>query len=259
MERRAEAGLVLSGGGARGITHLGVIKALDEMGITFTAVSGTSAGSLLGALYCYGYSVDEIFKIITTGYFKFIRPAWTVSGLLSLDALGEELLRYMPENSFESLRIKLVVAATNLEVGEVTYFRSGPLIPALLASSCVPAIFKPITIGNTLYVDGGITDNLPVKPLRELCPLIVGSHCNSIVDHFDKRNVRAIIERCLLMAINGNTRVSKEMCNVLIEPPDSGKYSGFDIGKAKEMFEIGYRYTRENFTLENFTVAGKAE
>lgn len=259
MEQKAEVGLVLSGGGARGITHLGVIKALDEMGVHITAVSGTSAGALLGALYCHGYPVDEIFKIITTGYFKFIRPAWTLSGLLSLDALGTELTRYMPENSFESLRIKLVVAATNLEAGAVTYFHSGPLIPALLASSCVPAVFKPVTIGNTLYVDGGITDNLPAKPLRELCPLVVGSHCNSIVDHFDKRNVRAIIERCLLMAINGNTRVSKEMCDVLIEPPDSGRYSGFDIGKAKEMFEIGYRYTRENFTPENFIVSRKAE
>lgn len=252
MERKAEAGLVLSGGGARGITHLGVIKALEEMGVSFSAVSGTSAGSLLGALYCYGYSVDEIFKIVTTGYFKFIRPAWTVSGLLSLDALGEELVRHMPENSFESLRIKLVVTATNLEAGSVTYFNSGPLVPALLASCCVPAVFKPVTVGNTLYVDGGITDNLPVKPIRELCRLVVGSHCNSIVDHFDKRNVKAIIERCLLMAINGNTRVSKEMCDVLIEPPDAGRYSGFDIGKAKEMFEIGYRYTRENFTPENF-------
>ncbi len=259
MEPNAEAGLVLSGGGARGITHLGVLKALEEMGVRVTAISGTSAGSLLGALYAYGYPVDDIFRIITTGYFKFIRPAWTISGLLSLDALGEELERHMPENSFEALRVKLIVAATNLKAGEVTYFQSGPLIPALLASSCVPAVFKPVTIGNTLYVDGGITDNLPVKPLRELCPLIVASHCNPIADNFDKRNVRAIIERCLLMAINGNTRTSKEMCDVLIEPPDAGKFSGFDIGKAKEMFEIGYRYTRENFVPENFTISRNAE
>src|SRR5690606_11115787 len=189
MERRAVAGLVLSGGGARGITHLGVIKALEEIGVGFTAVSGTSAGSILGALYFYGYSVEEIFKIITTGYFRFIRPAWTISGLLSLDPLGEELMRHMPENSFESLRIKLVVTATNLEAGSVTYFSSGPLVPAVLASSCVPAVFKPVTIGNSLYVDGGITDNLPVKPIRELCRLVIGSHCNSFVDHFDKRNV----------------------------------------------------------------------
>ena len=253
MSTTVEAGLVLSGGGARGLTHLGVMKALLEMGVMFVCISGTSAGSIIGALHCHGYAVDEIFRIITTGYFRFIRPAWTISGLLSLDSLGTELLKYLPENSFESLKTRLVVAATNLEAGEVTYFRSGELIPALLASSCVPAVFRPVEIGNTMYVDGGITDNLPVKPIRAECQLIVGSHCNPIANHFDKRNIKAIIERSLLMAINGNTRASKGMCDVLIEPTDAGRYSGFDIGKAKEMFEIGYEYTRRNFSLESFT------
>ena len=252
MEDTVEVGLVLSGGGARGLTHLGVMKALVEMDVRITVISGTSAGSVIGALYCHGYSVDEIFKMITTGYFRFMKPAWTISGLLSLDSLGAELLRYMPENSFESLKTNLVVAATNLEAGAVTYFRSGELIPAVLASCCVPAVFKPIEIKSVMYVDGGITDNLPVKPVREESRVIVGSHCNPIADHFDKRNIKAIIERSLLMAINGNTRASKEMCDVLIEPPGAGSYSGFDIGKAKEMFEIGYRYTVENFTVDNF-------
>lgn len=252
MDNKAEVGLVLSGGGARGLTHLGVMKALLEMGVRFAGISGTSAGSLIAALYSYGYPMDDIFKMITTGYFRFVKPAWTISGLLSLDNLGTELLRYMPENSFEALKTRLVVAATNLEAGEVTYFRSGELIPAVLASCCVPAVFKPVEIKNTLYVDGGITDNLPVKPIRNEYPFIVGSHCNPIVNHFDKRNIKAIIERSLLMAINGNTRASKSLCDVLIEPPEAGQYSGFEIGKANEMFEIGYRYTIENFTLDNF-------
>lgn len=252
MADTAEAGLVLSGGGARGLTHLGVMKALVEMGVRFTVISGTSAGSVIGALYCHGYTVDEIFKMITTGYFRFIKPAWTISGLLSLDSLGTELLRYLPENSFESLKTRLVVTATNLEAGAATYFRSGELVPTVLASCCVPAVFKPVEIGNVMYVDGGITDNLPVKPVREESRVIVGSHCNPIADHFDKRNIRAIIERSLLIAVNGNTRTSKEMCDVLIEPPGAGNFSGFDMGKAKEMFEIGYRYTVENFTLNNF-------
>src|SRR5690606_4530199 len=130
----------------------------------------------------------------------------------------------------------LVVAATNLEAGEITYFRSGELIPALLASCCVPAVFKPAEIRNVMYVDGGITDNLPVRPVRDESMVIVGSHCNPIANHFDRRNIKAIIERSLLMAINGNTRASKAMCDVLIEPPGVGTYSGFDIGKSREMF-----------------------
>jgi NTE family protein len=246
-------GLVLSGGGARGMAHLGIIKALAEMGIQISAVSGTSAGSIIGALYCYGYSTDEIFTFISTGFFKAVRPAWTISGLLSLEVLGSELLKYMPANRFESLMIKLAVAATNLEIGEVKYFRSGALIPAILASSCVPAVFKPVEIGNSLYVDGGITDNLPVKPIKDECAFIIGSNCNPIANHFDKRNIRAIIERSLLIAVSGNIRASKRMCDILIEPPDLSKYGGFDIGKANEMYEIGYMHTMNNYKPEDFT------
>src|SRR5690606_41050901 len=91
MEDGVEVGLVLSGGGARGLTHLGVMKALEEMGARFSVISGTSVGSVIGALYCHGYTVDEIFKITTTGYFRFMKPAWTISGLLSLDRKSTRL------------------------------------------------------------------------------------------------------------------------------------------------------------------------
>ena len=101
-------------------------------------------------------------------------------------------------------------------------------------------------------MDGGILDNLPVKAIYDKCDFIVGSHCNFITSEFDLRNFRTVIERSLLMAINGNTMVSKTLCNVLIEPPDVGKYSGFDLTKAREIFDIGYEYTKRNFTRDQF-------
>lgn len=245
-------GLVLSGGGARGMMHLGVIKALEELGVKFSCISGTSAGSVIGALYAYGYKPEDILKQISSGYFKAIRPAWKLSGLLSLDTLGIELLRYMPENSFSNLKIPLSSAATDLVRGKITYFENGELIPAILASGCVPGVFNPVTVNGVMYVDGGILDNLPVNPIKEKCDFIIASHCNPIDDHFDRMNIRAIIERSLLMAINGNTTVSKGMCNVLIEPPGVGKFGGFEIGKAKEMFEIGYDFTIKNYKSYRF-------
>lgn len=249
-------GLVLSGGGARGISHLGVLKALDEMGVRVSVISGTSVGSLTGCLYAYGYSPEEILQYISTGFFKAVRPAWTLSGLLSMNALKAELLRYMPENDFAALKIPVIVAATDLGKGRIQYFEEGELIPAIVASSCVPAVFNPVSIKNILYVDGGILDNLPVKPIRNKCDFIIASHCNPIDNSFDKRNLKAIIERSLLMAINGNTTQSKSLCNLLIEPPALGKFGGFDIGKAKEMFEIGYAYTKENFSLPEISPSG---
>jgi len=248
-----KVGIVLSGGGARGITHIGVLKALEEFGVEISCVAGTSAGSIVGSLYAYGYSPDKMMEIISsTSVLKSLRPAWTMTGLLTLDGLRDVLLKYMPENNFGALKIPMKVAATDLRKGKVKYFSEGELIPTVLSSCCVPAVFNPISFNGSMYVDGGITDNLPAVAIRGECDLLIGSHCNFISDEFDAKNFRTLIERSLLMAINSNTILSKNLCNVLIEPPGVGGVSGFELGKAKQLFDIGYAYTRENFTASDF-------
>ena len=124
----------------------------------------------------------------------------------------------------------------------------------LQASCSVPAVFKPVAYMGGVYVDGGILDNLPAKAIHDKCDFIIGSHCNFISSEFDIKNFRNVIERSLLMAIHGNTMISKTLCNVLIEPPEAGKFSGFDLNKAATLFDIGYEYTKRNFTADQFTV-----
>jgi NTE family protein len=246
-------GLALSGGGARGIAHLGVIKALEEFGLRFYHVSGTSAGSIAGAFYCYGYKPDEILDIISKmGLLKSVRPAWAWTGLLSMDGFKEEMLRCIPENDFSALKIPLTIAATEIRLGKVVYFSEGNLIDAVVASSSIPALFNPVIHENQTFVDGGLMDNLPVRPLVGKCDLLIGSHCNPVQQRFDIRNVKEITERSLLIAINVNTTMSKSYCNLVIEPPDLGRFSTFDLARGKEIFEIGYRYTRENYKAIDF-------
>lgn len=246
-------GVVLSGGGARGISHIGVLKALDELGVSIHCLSGTSVGAIVGALYAGGYDPDKILEIIlATRLFRAMRPAWTLKGLLRLDGLRDVLLKYIPHNKFESLRIPLTVAATDIKQGKSAYFCSGELIPALLASCCVPAVFSPVHLNGGVYVDGGIMDNLPARPIRDDCDFLIGSHCNYINGEFHVKNFRSVIERSLLMAINGNTAASKALCDILIEPADAGKISTFEVGKAKELFDIGYQFTKQNFSASDF-------
>jgi len=246
-------GIALSGGGARGISHLGVLKALDELGVHLDYISGTSTGALVGALYSYGLSPDKILElIINTRFFSSLRPAWTWTGLVNMDGLRDLIIKLIPEDSFDALKIPLTITATNLTKGKADYFTTGPLVPAVLASCCVPVLFNPVHVNGEVYVDGGMTDNLPSKSIRHKCNLLIGSHCNYVSNEFDVKNFRSVIERSLLMAISGNTTVSKELCDILIEPPGLANISVFDVKNAELLFDVGYEFLIKNYSKLDF-------
>ena len=252
-------GLALSGGGARGFAHLGIIKALEELGIAIDQISGPSAGAIVGAFYCHGHKPDEILEIVTsTGFLKSVRPAWSWTGLLSMDGFKEVMHKHLPKNSFESLKIPLTVAATEIRLGKVVYFNSGELISRVIASSTVPALFDPMLLDGHVYVDGGIMDNLPVRPLVGKCDFIIGCHSNPVEQRIDIKNVKEVTERSLLIAINVNSSFSKAQCNVVIEPPELGKFTTFDLSRGKEIFDIGYHYTKENYKEIDFQLNQQA-
>src|SRR5436190_11520451 len=125
--------LVLSGGGVRGFAHLGVMKALDEMGVQVDRMSGTSSGAVAAAFIAGGYTPDECKQIfIKEKIFRKLRGTFK-PGLLKMDGLIPFLKMYFPENSFESLSKKLIVSATDIVTGKTTYFSEGELIRPLLA------------------------------------------------------------------------------------------------------------------------------
>lgn len=89
-------------------------------------------------------------------------------------------------------------------------------------------------------------DNLPAAAIHGHCDVLIGSHCNKVTPWFDVTNMKVVIERSLLMAIGANTLHSKNLCDIVIEPSGLDKFSAFDIGKAKEIFDLGYKFTKEN-------------
>lgn len=248
-------GLTLSGGGARGISHLGVIQALVEFGVKVKIISGTSAGSIVGALYAFGYDPKKILGIIQkVSVFKSVRPSWTMTGLLSLDGLRTVLLANIPENSFSALKIPLTIAATDLKKGVTEYFSTGELVQPIMASCCVPAIFPPVPINGSLFVDGGVLNNLPTQPLRHQCDFLIGVNCNPIGTDFDPKSIKSVVERSLLMAINTNTQISRALCDIFIEPQELTGVSGFELAKAQDIYDIGYRYVKNNFSSKDFPI-----
>lgn len=238
-------GLVLSGGGSRGIAHLGILKFLDELQIPIHAISGSSSGAIAGALYSYGYRPEEILEIVSEiKLLKLIKPAISKTGLLRMEATETLFRNYIKEDDFSALKIPVTVAATDLCKGKSIYFTHGQLVRPLMASSCIPVIFDPVKIGNDWYVDGGILNNFPTSPLLSVCDKIIGSHSNPVDETFRLGNVKTMFERTFLLAINSNSYNNVKDCDIFLEPPGLKKVKVFDLNIAKEIFTIGYEYAR---------------
>lgn len=243
-----KVGLVLSGGGIRGIAHLGLLKALDEFGVKPFALSGASAGALIGALYAEGISPDKILELGKSHLnFGFSNLLWRRGGLFSKEFIHKVLVEYIPHNSFEGLKIPIIVNATDFVLNKTVFFSSGKLIPCLEASASVPILFSPAHIEEKRYVDGGLLNNFPIEPLLGICNKIIGSHVNPLEEyenHHVKLSRFAIMERCYHMSI-ANTVYSKvHQCDIFIEPSLSG-FGMFDTKKADKIFELGYQAAME--------------
>ncbi len=237
-------GIVLSGGGIRGIAHLGVLKAFMNAGIRFSHVSGTSAGSIAGAFYCAGIDPEDGLKIfLKTSLIKFIRPALGSLGLINIERTREILKHFFPHDRMEDLRTPLTICATNFSEGKAVYFSEGPLIRAILASSCIPGIFKPIRIDEQMYVDGGILNNFPVEPLLNQCDYIIGSSCNHLHSVDKISHISNLMQRAVIMSINHDMERKSKFCDLLIEPRGMGEISTFDMKKAEAIYWIAYEHT----------------
>lgn len=250
-------GLALSGGGARGISHLGMIQALQEEGVEFHSVSGVSAGALAGAFYCAGYLPVEVCDILVkTNFLNTFRPAFNWRSLLNIQRASLELKKYFPEDSFEALKKPLYVTTTDITKGKVKVYKKGNLIGPLLASCSIPVIFDPIKIGSRLLVDGGILDNFPLDPLKKGTDKIVGMYCNPIDRDYTIGNWKDFMERSFLLTATTLAYTKKKKCDVFLEPPGLSKYLVFDFKKVKEIYRFGYDYAKsevEKGVLDSLT------
>lgn len=238
-----DIGLVLSGGGSRGFGHLGVLKALDELHIKPKVISGASAGSLIGALYAAGYSPIEIAEIIqkrgVSGNIKF---AFNKMGLFSMDKVEKLLREYIPENSFEKLKIPIIIAATDIRRGELVYFKTGNnLAKAITASCAIPGVFSPVIIEGKSYIDGGVLNNMPVEPLEGLVDLKIGVNVMPIERKMPIHSAKDIIMKSLLMSIGEQSARKNDKFDILIEPKNIIHYNGLSLKNANEMFDLGYK------------------
>ena len=244
-EKKYNIGLVLSGGGARGFAHLGVLKALNDAGIYPDVISGTSAGALVGVLYADGYSPEEILKMMNaSSSLHYVRPTVPREGLLQISGIERILVDNLRAKKFEDLKIPLFVTATDLNNGVAEYFSSGELLRPVIASASIPVLFKPVIINKIHYVDGGVLDNMPIKPIEGQCEFIIGSFVNPTGYEKTVTSLIQIAERTFMLNMSKDLDHKAKKFDVFIAPPELKDYKILDPEKAIEVFDIGYKATK---------------
>lgn len=239
-------GLVLGGGGARGFAHLGVAKALQEKGIRPDVISGVSAGSIAGAFLASGMDPDDIFKLLREqDFMKISTFKMSKQGFIRLDGLKNQLRIHIPYKNLEDLPVPLIVAVCNLNKARVEYISRGPLAEIILASSSIPVLFSPVKIGGQVYVDGGVLDNLPIKPVRKICDKVIAVNISPIHDTDKLDNLLQIATRVFHVSVDKSTIKSGRLADLYIEPPGVDHFDILRVKYAEELFHIAYDHTRE--------------
>ena len=237
-------GLALGGGAARGFAHIGVIQVLEEAGLRPDFVAGTSAGSVVAALYASGKTGAQLQQIGESMEEAAITD-WTLpvfnSGILRGDALAKYVNQQVGGRAIENMTVPLGIVATDLYSGEMMVFQKGDTGKAVRASSAVPAIFQPVKISGRSYVDGGLVSPVPVRAARSMgAQVVLAIDITSPPDSSGSDNtITVLLQTASIMGKSINAFELKE-ADVVVRP-DLRAVSSADFSSRKKAIEAGRR------------------
>lgn len=244
IHRSQRRGLALSGGGAKGFAHIGVLLAFERFGMKPDVISGVSAGSIAAALYGAGLTPKEMLEcFLEFGRFSdFTEWAVPKSGFFKLDKFGKILEQWLPVATLEEMKIPTVICATDFDHGKSVGWASGEIVPRVLASCSIPIVFKPIRINGINYVDGGVLRNLPAWAIRRHCSTLFGSNCSPLNRHYRfKSSIIDIAIRSYQLTTKANTLQDLNLCDYVIQTPKTAETKVFDISQMRKVALYGYQ------------------
>lgn len=249
-------GLALGSGGARGVAHAGLLKALEEQGIIPDFIAGCSMGAVVGGVYASGVSAESMFNIIKTlkkrDIIRINPAALSQMAILRSGKIYSMISEHLAEKNIENFPIKFKCVATDLLSGQPYIFDKGDGATAIQASSTIPAVFRPVRHEDKLLVDGGCTCRVPIRTVKEMgadvvIAMDVLTNCSQPVD--DVKGILNVVLRVFDIMDAGNTALRYErdgkFCDLLLLPEMKGmsQYAVKDLDKA---FEEGYLLTKKN-------------
>ena len=243
LQESKSIGLVLSGGGVRGMAHIGLLKALEEHAISIAHIAGSSVGALVGALYAHGSSYEDMLGFFKdTPIFQYRFFAIGKPGLINTERYHPIFKGYFDEDDFSALKKPLHVVATDLMNGKEKVFNKGELVKPLLASAALTPFFSPVEMNGVLYGDGGIMNNFPKEYIEKQSDFVIGSNV-SITEELQKKDLNNSLQlagRITGLMIYASCREKIGECNIIVEPQELAQIGILDKKGIDKAFTIGY-------------------
>ncbi|HRZ95255.1 MAG TPA: patatin-like phospholipase family protein [Candidatus Moranbacteria bacterium] len=235
-------GVAFSGGSALGIAHVGVIKALMKNKIPIDFVSGTSAGAVAAVCVAFGVPLKKMIEVSERlSWSNVSRFGYSKMGLNSNRPVGEIIKELIGDVRIEDAYIPLAIVAANIDTGEEVVLRKGSVAEAVMASTCLPALFIPIKIKGKKLVDGGLVENLPLSPLKKMgAQLKIGVNLGHWRTLKKSHNILEVITNSYSILTRTQQAFIPGQAEILIEP-HLEKFTSSDFKKADALMDEGYR------------------
>ncbi len=239
--------LSLSGGGLRGAAHVGAIKFLEEQGIEVTAVSGSSAGAIVGLFLAAGLKSDDMLAFLKSLEKKELF-AWASGavGVFKMERLENKLRETLSIDDYSDLKIPLYTCVTNIDTGEFSYINRGDAIAYTIASSTITPLFEAKKIGENSYIDGGFSDNLPVKALKDYYEKSLAININPLRGE-NLSTFKSLAIRSILIMIRSNSVGAKTLADAYFEVKGVANMHLFDFDEIEMAYEAGYNELKEQW------------
>ncbi len=242
--KKIKIGVAFGGGGARGFTHLGAIKAFEEFGLNFDFIAGTSAGSLAGAFYAAGYSFKEMYNIIKDIKEKDIRKNFIPFTPSKLDALGEIVIKNLGDINIEQLPKPFAAIAVDIKTTKEVCFAKGNLAKAVMGSCAVPGVFQPVVYDNMILCDGGLQNTIPADiPKYFGCDYVISVDVNKSRTYGTDSTKILDVLSCSIRILMKSNAVRGYVNSDLVIAPETKRFKSTRTDGMEEMIEEGYKAT----------------